>query len=77
MQGWLDFLYAKKAWVGAVVAAVGNVVVLVQTAVADEAITFDEAEGIVMAAVAVLTTLGVFVGVFKATNSHVPRPPVT
>lgn len=48
-------MYAK-----AVIAAVGVLAGLVVAAVSDQAISFDEANGIWLAAVAVLTALGVW-----------------
>ena len=47
--------YAKS-----IVAAVGGLVMLVYVAIQDEAITFDEANGIWLAVLAVLTTAGVY-----------------
>lgn len=44
----------------AVAAAVGGVVMLVYAAVQDEAISFDEANGIWLAVLGVLTVLGVY-----------------
>jgi hypothetical protein len=74
MDGLADFVYAKKAWIGAIITAVGEVVILVRVVTADKAITFDEAEGVFVAVVAAVTTIGVLLGVFKASNG--PRTPV-
>lgn len=44
----------------AIVAAVGSLATVVVAAASDQAISFDEANGIVVAALAVLTAIGVY-----------------
>ena len=73
MNGFLDTAYAAKAWAAGVVAAVGNVVMLTQVAVADEAISFKEAKGIWVAVTAVGTVLASAYTVFKKRNAPAPR----
>lgn len=73
MGEFLDFAYAAKAWVAGVVAAVGQVVTLVQVAAADEAITFDKAEGIRVAVIAALSTVAAAWAVFQRKNAPGPR----
>lgn len=50
---------AVREYAKAVVAAVGSVITLVQAAIADEAITFDEAQGIYTAVLLAVTTIAV------------------
>lgn len=68
MEGIFDRAYAAKAWAAAVVAAVFNVVTLVQVAIADEAISLTEARGICLGITAVGGVLSGGVAVFKAKN---------
>lgn len=70
MEGILDFLYAKKAWVGSGVALVGQYVNLVRSVIADESVSFTEAETLINGGVALVISLGVLVGVFKSKNSN-------
>lgn len=70
MEGVLDFLYAKKAWVGSGIALVGQYINLVRSVIADEAVTFTEAETLINGGVALVISLGVLVGVFKARNEQ-------
>jgi hypothetical protein len=71
----LDFLYAKKAWVGAGVALVGQYINLVRSVIADDSISFTEAETLINGGMALVVSLGVLVGVFKARNAPVPGNP--
>lgn len=69
MQGFLDLAYAAKAWVAGVVVAVGQVVTAVQLAVADEAISFDEATGVWVLVTQAATVLLAVRAVFKTKNA--------
>lgn len=68
----LTFYRAKKAWVGGIVFVVTQVVAAVQLAIADEAITFDEAEGVYLLVTEVIGTLASMFGVWAARNQNVP-----
>lgn len=72
LRGALDLAYAAKAWLGTLVAAIAEVVLLVQTAIADEAISFEEAEGIWMAVVAVVGVVVTFLTIFSTRNKPTP-----
>jgi len=73
MEGFFDFAYSAKAWIGGLVFAVGQVVAGVQLAVADEAISFDEAQGLWLLVTEVLTVLVAVRAIFKARNAAAPR----
>lgn len=68
MNGFFDLAYAAKAWVAGVVFAVGQVVAAVQVAVADEAISLDEAQGIGLLITEAVTALLAMGAVFKTRN---------
>ena len=76
MESILNFLYAKKAWVGAIVALVMQFTDIVRQVIADEAITFAEAETVIRAFMALGTSLLVLLGVYKARNNNINVPPV-
>ena len=73
----LDFLYTKKMWVGGAVAAVGQYVDLVRSVIADESVSFTEAETVVRAGIALVISLAVMFGVYKAKNAPAPTPTTT
>lgn len=73
MQGFLDLAYAAKAWIAGVVFAVTQLVAGVQVAVADEAISFDEAQGVYLLATEVLGAVLLVRQVFKTKNAKAPR----
>ena len=73
MQGFFDFAYAAKAWAGGLWFAIGQVVAAVQLAVADEAISFDEAQGIWLLVTEAATVAVAMTAVFKRRNA--PSPP--
>lgn len=70
----LDFLYTKKMWVGGIVTALFGYGDLVRTILADQNVSFTEAETAVRAFVVLLGTLGVMLGVYKAENAPAPTP---
>lgn len=72
MSGFFDLLYAAKAWAAGVVVAVGQVVAAVQLAVADEAISFDEAQGIWLLVTEAATVVFTAVAVFRTRNARAP-----
>lgn len=69
---WLDdilsFARTAKMWVAGLIAAVTQVIQLIQVAAADEAISFDEAKGIWLAITGAISTLLVMIGVYKTAN---------
>jgi hypothetical protein len=73
MNGLFDLAYAAKAWVGGVVFAVTQLVAGVQVAITDEAISFDEANGIYLLATEVVGAVLLVRQVFKARNATAPR----
>lgn len=72
MNGFLDLAYAAKAWVGMLVAAVTQVVAGVQLAVADEAISFDEAQGVWLLVTEAVGVLALGVSIFNKRNAPAP-----
>lgn len=68
MEGFFDMLYAAKAWAAGVVVAVGQVVAAVQVAIADDAISLDEAQGIWLLVTEAATVVFAMVAVFKRRN---------
>lgn len=72
MEGILDWLYAKKAYVASIILAAENVWVLWLAASADEAISLDEGKGLLMAVSALVGVIGIHIGVFNAKNASRP-----
>lgn len=72
MNGLFDFAYAAKAWVGALVFAVTQLVAGVQLAIADEAISLTEAQGLWLLATEVAGVIMLVRQVFKARNAPEP-----
>jgi len=57
-----------KAFVAAIVTAVGGIVALLQVTLSDKAISLDEANGLWLAVTAALTTIAAAYGVWRAPN---------
>lgn len=68
----LDFLYTKKMWVGGAVAAVMQYADLIRSVIADQNVSLTEAETVIRAGAALVTTLAVMLGVYKARNLPLP-----
>jgi hypothetical membrane protein len=68
----LDFLYTKKMWVSGILTALFGYGDLIRTILADENVSFVEAETAVRALVTLVGTLAVMVGVYKAENAPAP-----
>lgn len=64
-----DWLYAKKMYVGTIVAAIGEAVSFFYVMIEDEAISFDEANAFVLLVLQALTLVGVAVGIYKPRNA--------
>lgn len=73
-QSAVSFYIAAKAWVGSVVAAITAVVVAVEAATADKAISLTEGQGIVMLVTAALGTLATFGSVWATRNAGQNTP---
>jgi hypothetical protein len=73
MNGFFDLAYSAKAWVGGVVFAVTQLVAGVQVAISDEAISFDEANGLYLLATEVVGAVLLVRQVFKARNAAAPK----
>lgn len=73
-QSAVNFYYAAKAWVGSVVAAVTAVVVAVEAATADKAISLSEGQGIVMLVTAALGAIATFGSVWATRNAGQNTP---
>lgn len=72
MNGLFDLAYAAKAWVGALVFAVTQLVAGVQLAIADEAISLTEAQGLWLLATEVVGVVVLVRQVFRARNAPGP-----
>jgi hypothetical protein len=72
MRGLFDLGYAAKAWIAAAVAFATQAVAAWQMVVADEAISFDEAEGLWLLATEALGLVLGLVAVFKTRNAPTP-----
>lgn len=72
MTSALNWFRAKKMWVGGAVAAVMQYLDLLRSILADENVSFDEAETAVRAGMALVTTILVMIGIYKPTNEEPP-----
>lgn len=68
----LDWLYAKKMYVGTIVAAISDLVAFFYVITADEAITFDEGQAFVLAVMNVLGLVATAFGIYTARNAPAP-----
>lgn len=60
--------YAAKAYAGAVVTAVTGVILAVEAALSDKAISLDEANGVIMLVTAAVGVVATFGSVWKTRN---------
>lgn len=72
LRGLLDFAYGAKAWVATAIGIVADIVILIQVVAADEAITFEEAEGVRLAITAGIANLLTLLGTFAVKNKPSP-----